>query len=654
MPSQGLSTPAALGATPTERCLKYPGDTEKVERVSLADALERAEHHQVVHAVFTVDTASPQRGRVVHEDAAGQTEMGATAVTNNLATEAVDVTPVDSTSMENEPRGEFSATPTFNDQQPSAQAVTHLTSPTPTRQKPLARQPAPRSGRQPMKQPISLSHQSLRHRPNEHRNEGEPDEQLQHLRTLSPDAPVRGYGVNRIEASTQTTEQPATIVPVEQELTSTPWSSVTPIAPQPKDIQRAVRMAERMNAWTRIYNIRQQLCKLMQESARPVCKRAHSSRSSSPRPRLKKMRHGPMYSSVKDDRAPTVSFVPTTTATYPTGRNLVRRRRRRYERRYRTRVGRYAMEFEVEYVGDRPDGKEISHLYPHQPPAGWIDVSTSDLVVNPILAILPLLFQGFLSEPKISLGQGGESKQTDVLTTCTFCWKLTAVTHHEKRSAKNEMNSGDITGHDSETSCPQISLADYVERRMVNLSGRRRDNGEGSSERSGEDDSGTDSGKDSGEDNGDDGEDGSADNDQDDNETESEGDQAQPMLDINKVRSRNILTYKTELNFPSTSQVVFAFTLPGTGYTLARPTLRQDIEYPKIEVNPDAKIAWPGVCQPSFQPTARGSGKQGKEYTPQGNPGQDRHQPTSPDQRNPRSTTQTYIGAASRNIPAAA
>ncbi|GMF50502.1 unnamed protein product [Phytophthora fragariaefolia] len=62
--------------------------------------------------------------------------------------------------------------------------------------------------------------------------------------------------------------------------------------------------------------------------------------------------------------------------------------------------------------------------------------------------------------------------------------------------------------------------------------------------------------------------------------------------------------------------VVFAFTLSGTGYTLARPTLRQDIEYPKIEVNPDAKIAWPGVCQPSFQPTARGSGKQGKEYTP--------------------------------------
>ncbi|GMF16977.1 unnamed protein product [Phytophthora fragariaefolia] len=89
---------------------------------------------------------------------------------------------------------------------------------------------------------------------------------------------------------------------------------------------------------------------------------------------------------------------------------------------------------------------------------------------------------------------------------------------------------------------------------------------------------------------------------------------------VNKVRSRNILSHKTELNFPSTSQVAFAFTLPGMGYILARPTFRQDIEYPKIEVNPDAKIAWSGVCQPSFQPTARGSGKQGKEYTPQVNP----------------------------------
>ncbi|GMF15613.1 unnamed protein product [Phytophthora fragariaefolia] len=74
------------------------------------------------------------------------------------------------------------------------------------------------------------------------------------------------------------------------------------------------------------------------------------------------------------------------------------------------------------------------------------------------------------------------------------------------------------------------------------------------------------------------------------------------------------------MNFPSTSQVVFAFTLPGTGYILAHPTLHQDIEYPNIEVNPDAKTAWPGNCQPSFQPTARGSGKQGKEYPPQGNP----------------------------------
>ncbi|GMF26744.1 unnamed protein product [Phytophthora fragariaefolia] len=55
---------------------------------------------------------------------------------------------------------------------------------------------------------------------------------------------------------------------------------------------------------------------------------------------------------------------------------------------------------------ERTSRREISHLYSHHPPAGWIDVSTSDLVVNPILAILPLLFQGFLSEPKIALGQG--------------------------------------------------------------------------------------------------------------------------------------------------------------------------------------------------------------------------------------------------------
>ncbi|GMF53441.1 unnamed protein product [Phytophthora fragariaefolia] len=82
-----------------------------------------------------------------------------------------------------------------------------------------------------------------------------------------------------------------------------------------------------------------------------------------------------------------------------------------------------------------------------------------------------------------------------------------------------------------------------------------------------------------------------------------------------------MLNTLTELNFPSTSQVVFAFTLPGTGYALARPTLHQGIEYPKIEVNPAAKIVWPGVCQSSFEPTARGSGKQGKEYPPpQGNP----------------------------------
>ncbi|GMF36887.1 unnamed protein product [Phytophthora fragariaefolia] len=57
------------------------------------------------------------------------------------------------------------------------------------------------------------------------------------------------------------------------------------------------------------------------------------------------------------------------------------------------------------------------------------------------------------------------------------------------------------------------------------------------------------------------------------------------------------------------------------GIHIGRPTLRQDIEYPKIEVNPDAEIAWPGVCHLSFQPTARGSGKQGKEYPPKATPG---------------------------------
>ncbi|GMG16432.1 unnamed protein product [Phytophthora fragariaefolia] len=126
------------------------------------------------------------------------------------------------------------------------------------------------------------------------------------------------------------------------------------------------------------------------------------------------------------------------------------------------------------------------------------------------------------------------SMQTDMLTTCKFCWKLTPVTHQEKRRANNEMSYMDIADHDSETSCPQISLADYVERRMVNLSvddgeDNGEDNGEGSSERSGEDNSSTDSGKDSGEDNGEDGEDGRVDNDQDDSETDSEGDRAQPV-----------------------------------------------------------------------------------------------------------------------------
>ncbi|GMF63037.1 unnamed protein product [Phytophthora fragariaefolia] len=93
----------------------------------------------------------------------------------------------------------------------------------------------------------------------------------------------------------------------------------------------------------------------------------------------------------------------------------------------------------------------------------------------------------------------------------------------------NETSYVDITDHDSETSCAQISLTDYVERRMMDLSvddgeGNGEDNGEDndkdSSERSGEDDSGKDSGEDNGED-------GRVDNDQDDSETESEGDRTQ-------------------------------------------------------------------------------------------------------------------------------
>ncbi|GMF61816.1 unnamed protein product [Phytophthora fragariaefolia] len=88
------------------------------------------------------------------------------------------------------------------------------------------------------------------------------------------------------------------------------------------------------------------------------------------------------------------------------------------------------------------------------------------------------------------------------------------------------MSYVDITDHDSETSSPQISLADYVECRMMNLSvDDGEDNSKDDNERSGEEDISNDSG----EDNSEGGEDGSVDNDQDDSETESEGDQAQPM-----------------------------------------------------------------------------------------------------------------------------
>ncbi|GMF50461.1 unnamed protein product [Phytophthora fragariaefolia] len=68
-----------------------------------------------------------------------QTELGATDGANNRTTEAVDVTPVDSTAMENEPRGGFGATPAFNDQQSSAQAIAHLASPTVAGKRPRGR-----------------------------------------------------------------------------------------------------------------------------------------------------------------------------------------------------------------------------------------------------------------------------------------------------------------------------------------------------------------------------------------------------------------------------------------------------------------------------------------------------------------------------------
>ncbi|GMF21247.1 unnamed protein product [Phytophthora fragariaefolia] len=70
---------------------------------------------------------------------ADQTEMGATAVTNNWATEAVDVAPVESAAMETESRGEFSTTTTFDNQPSRAQADTHIMYPTVPAKRPRGR-----------------------------------------------------------------------------------------------------------------------------------------------------------------------------------------------------------------------------------------------------------------------------------------------------------------------------------------------------------------------------------------------------------------------------------------------------------------------------------------------------------------------------------
>ncbi|GMF47635.1 unnamed protein product [Phytophthora fragariaefolia] len=110
--------------------------------------------------------------------------------------------------------------------------------------------------------------------------------------------------------------------------------------------------------------------------------------------------------------------------------------------------------------------------------------------------------------------------------------------------------------------------------------------------------------------------------DRDDDDLKDKRQTSVPLM--TQTRNKGSVRPGEPLNIPSTSQVVFAFTLPGTGYTLARPTLHQDIEYPKIEVNPDAKIAWPGVCQPHFNPRfnpplEEAASKERNTY-PQGNP----------------------------------
>ncbi|GMF61817.1 unnamed protein product [Phytophthora fragariaefolia] len=284
---------------------------------------------------------------------ASQTEVGATAVTNNRATEAVNVTPVDSTAMENELRGEFSATSAFNDQQSSAQAVTHLTSPTVAGKRPRGRPrkrppdivaerdidtaigaearasaaatvnttatvgtPASAEIRTAADETTDIAATTEFTAPNERT----PKRRRTQRTATALDDTIDGRSRSRIRREPYRSvdaddraardDSPSGARADEHTLVISKSSQLSEYPPVAEYIQKAVMMTERMNAWTRIYNIRQQLCKLMRKSAKPVGKRAHSSRSSSPQPRLKKMRHGPMYSSVKDDVVPAASLGP--------------------------------------------------------------------------------------------------------------------------------------------------------------------------------------------------------------------------------------------------------------------------------------------------------------------------------------------------------
>ncbi|GMF39115.1 unnamed protein product [Phytophthora fragariaefolia] len=388
---------------------------------------------------------------------AGQTEECAAAVTNNLAAEAFDVTPVDSTAMETEPRGEFGATPTIDNQRSSAQTVTHLTFQTVAAKRPRGRPrkcatdtvverevdiatgvaarasaattayatagvstPASTDIRTAADEETDIAaDQGLRHRANERRNEGEPDEQPQRLTRLSPDAPVHGYGVS---LESESSEDGRTHERLDPNLQHSTASVQADAGASDASQQASPQQPEQQPS---------------AETEEDECVRR---------------------------RAPTALSGPDHDC-------------------------------------------HASHW-----PQPWWSVD------------------GESTERMLGITQWSLKLNTWVINLA----KLTTVTHHEKRSVGNEVNYVDIIDHDSETSCPQISLADYVERRMANLSvDDGEDNSEDSSESSGEynsedgsenggENNSEDSGSDSGLDNGEDGEDGRADNDQDDGKTKSE------------------------------------------------------------------------------------------------------------------------------------